>query len=186
MKDHICYTHKAFLQDGSFGEQEGYFCTGSTSHTHCTYKDSLQCGFFDAGKGFPTFITLIGSFSSVGSLVFKKFIFVDKDLPTVTALIRPFSCVNFPMVNKTAALSKELPAVTAQIRFFSSVNSPLLREFVLLPEGFATFAAPVMALPRAGGPLSSACFCMDALHRGKNGAGESPGCRGKSSQSLCA
>ena len=103
----------------------------------------------------------------MGSLVFKKFIFVDKDLPTVTALIRPFSCVNFPMVNKTGALSKELPAVTAQIRFFSSVNSPVLREFVLLPEGFATFAALVMALPRVGGlsPLPASAWMLSIVGR---------------------
>ena len=103
----------------------------------------------------------------MGSLVFKKFIFVDKDFPTVTALIRPFSSVNFPMVNKTGALSKELPTVTAQIRFFSSVNSPMLRELVLLTEGFATFAALVMSLPRVRdlSPLPASAWMLSIVGR---------------------
>ena len=99
-------------------------------------------------EGFPTLITLIGSFSSVDSLVLNKFIFVGKHFPTITALIKPFSCVNLPMVSKTGGESKELPAVTALIRFFTSVNSQVVREFILLTEGFATFAALVMPFPR--------------------------------------
>ena len=84
----------------------------------------------------------------MNTLVLNKFTFVDEDFPTFTAMKRFFSCVNSPMMRKTPPESEELPAVAAPIRFFSSVNSQVLSEFILLTEGFATFAALVMPLPR--------------------------------------
>ena len=81
----------------------------------------------------------------------NKLTFVDEDFPTFTAIERLFSCVNSPMMRETPPESKEFPAIITLIWLFSGVNSQVLCEFVLLTEGFATFAAFVMPLPRVRG-----------------------------------
>ena len=97
----------------------------------------------------------------------NKLTFVDEDFPTFTAIERLFSCVNSPMMRETPPESKEFPAIIALIWLFSGVNSQVLCEFVLLTEGFATFAALVMSLPRVRdlSPLPASAWMLSIMGR---------------------